>query len=128
MKKPRLSTGFSLRVLIADNGKLKAELRRHGVLLLEEAVLAEDGLAAFLNRTRLEGHLALAAALGAHRGVHLPRGEALVLALLAAVLAALGGAETTGVIKFLLTIREGEGTAAIAALELLVSHKKKKKE
>jgi hypothetical protein len=90
--------------------------RTSGLPLGEEAILAEDGLAALLDRSRFERNLALRATLGTDGRVHFARRETLVLALLAAVLAALGSAQVAGVVELLLTFREGECLAAIATL------------
>jgi hypothetical protein len=107
-------------------GNEEAELGR--VSLCHEAVLAEDRLAALLDGARLERHLALRTTFGAHGGVHLPRRKALALAGSATILAALWGAEVPACIELLFAFREGKGVPAIAAGELLISHKKGKKD
>ena len=100
-------------------------LRRRALAL--ETGLVEHRLATLFDRPGLEGHLAGGATLGADGIMHLAV-RAIVLASGSAVLAALWGAQVLGCIKLLFTIGERKCLAAIAAYELLVSHKRKKKE
>lgn len=92
-----------------------------------EAVLAQDRLATFLNRTGLERNLALCTTLGTHCIVHLairPVG----LAVRTASLATLWSAQVLACVEFLLTIGERECCAAVATGDRLISHRDKKKE
>ncbi len=109
--------------MIADGS-----LRSHTcVLLCLEAVETQNRTTAFGLRTWLERNLAGRGALGARCGEHLPRGIAILLALVAAVLAPLGCCETALGVEGLLTLGERKGCAAIAAGDLLISHKKERK-
>ena len=92
-----------------------------------EAGLAEHWLAAFLDWARLERHLAGCATLGTRCIVHFAGSAALVLASVATVLAALGSAQVLGIIELLFTVGEREVCAAIAANDLLIGHKEKRK-
>jgi hypothetical protein len=71
--------------------------------------------------------LALGATVGADRIVHLAVVHALRLACVATVLATLGSAQVLTRIELLFTICERELCTAIAALELLISHKTEKR-
>jgi hypothetical protein len=94
-----------------------------------EASLAEHRSATLLNGTGLERNLALRSALGTNGLVHFAGGVgAIVLASVAAALAALGGGQVLTCVELLFTIREGEYGAAVAAGDLLISHKRKKEE
>lgn len=79
-----------------------------------EAGGAENRLPTFGFRSGFEGDLAGRTALGAD-GVMECAVVPVILPLSAAVLAALRGLETTLGIEFLLTVGEGEGSAALAA-------------
>ena len=92
-----------------------------------EAGLAQDRATAFLDRARLERNLALCTAFCAGRIVHLTIGKALLLAVSAAILTALGSAEVLARVESLFTLGERECLAAIAAGDLLISHKERKK-
>lgn len=93
-----------------------------------EASLAENRAATLLYRTGLERNFALRAALGTNGLVHFARSVcALILAIIAARLAALGGGQVLTVVELLFTIREGEYGAAIAAGDLLISHIRKER-
>ncbi len=93
-----------------------------------ETVLTKNWAATLLYRTGLERHFALLSALGTNGLVHLAWcAGAIVLASVAAVLAALGGGQVLTCVELLFTIREGEYGAAVAAGDLLISHKKRKK-
>jgi hypothetical protein len=96
-------------------------------LVCLEAVQAEDRATALGLRTRLERNLARVATLGTRSGVHLPLGEALLLALVAAILATLWGGKAALLVKRLLTLGERELRAAVSTGKLLISHKKEKK-
>ena len=87
---------------------------------LHEALSAEDGLATFRLGARLERNLAGRAALSAHGVVHFARRHAVVLALVATVLAALGSAQVLRSVELLFTGGERKLGAAIAAGQLLV--------
>ncbi len=88
-----------------------------------ETCLAENRTSAFLDWARLERNLALRAALAANGVVHLAILHALVLACRTAVLAPLGCRELLCGVELLLTIGEHEALTAIAAGDLLISHK-----
>ena len=92
-----------------------------------EAREAQNRATALFHRSGLEGDLTLGTTLGAHCGEHLARRETLGLAVLPAVLAALGGAEVAGSVELLFTVGERKCPAAIAACQLLISHKQEKK-
>lgn len=92
-----------------------------------EASLAENRAATLLNGTGLERNLAGSAALCADCVMHLARSACtLVLAISTASLAALWSAQVLAGVEFLLTISEGEGSAAVAAGDLLISHTREK--
>lgn len=74
-----------------------------GRALLIEACLAQDGAASFLDGARLERYLTRGTAVGADGIVHLTIRHTLALAVIAAILAALRGAEVAGSIKLLFT-------------------------
>jgi|CXWL01.1.fsa_nt_gi hypothetical protein len=114
-----LAEHFSLATMLEALG-------RH-VALSHETGLAEDRLSAFLDWTGLEGHLASRAALGADCIVHFARAT-IRLASGTASLAALWSAQVLAGIKFLFTISERKLLTAIAACELLISHKREKEE
>jgi len=93
-----------------------------------EAILAEYRPSAFLDGARLERNLAGVSALGAYGVVHFTITRPLLLAGCPTSLAALGGAQVLGGIKFLFTCRELERRTAIAAHNLLIiSHKRERK-
>ena len=96
---------------------------RAGSAVGVETRLAENRPSAFFDGTGLEWHLALGAALAANGIVHLAVAEALRLARRAAILAPLGRRELLGRVELLFTIGEDEVLAAVAAGELLISHK-----
>lgn len=96
------------------------------VALGHEAVLAKDRLAAFLHWSWFEGDLALRAALGTHRVMHLAGGEALLFAVGATIFATLGRAQILGGVELLFAFRERECGTAVAAGDLLISHNGKK--
>ncbi len=96
-------------------------------LLCLEAVEAQNRTTALGLRAWLEWNLACRAALGAGCGEHLPRGIAVLLALVATVLAPLRSSETALCVEGLFTLGERKGCAAIAAGDLLISHKKKER-
>ena len=98
------------------------------VALCHEAVAAQYGLATFFHWTWLEGDLALSSALGADSIVHFALTHALGLSSGAAFFAALRCTKIFGVVELLFAFCEDECGAAIAACDLLISHKKDKKE
>ncbi len=98
------------------------------VLLCFEAVETKNWTTALRLRAWFEWNLALCATLGAGCWEHLTLGHALLAALAAAVLTTLGRSESALLVKILLSTREGESVAAIAASKLLIiSHIKKEK-
>ena len=96
-----------------------------------ETCLAEDRASTLAFRARLERDLAGRAALGADRVEHLAvathAAAALVLASVAAGFAALGSRQVALGIERLFAFREVEHGTAVAALDLLISHKAEKK-
>ena len=116
--KARTSPGFAQRATPRLSSSLGGPLRH-------ETVLAQDGLAALLDGARLEGNLALCFALVADRRKHLAACDALLLAVCTAILAPLRGRKVLRRVELLFAFREGEGVPAIAACELLISHRKK---
>ncbi len=96
-------------------------------LLCLEAVETQNRSSALRLGARLERNFASRTALCAGRREHLPRGIAFLLALVATVLAPLWCSETALCVESLLTLGERKGCAAIAACDLLISHKKERK-
>ena len=98
------------------------------VATCHEAVLAENRAATLLNGTGLERNLAGCSALGANGLVHFTRCRlAIVLASVAAALTALGSGQVLTCVELLFAFREGEYGTAVAAGDLLISHKEKKR-
>lgn len=87
---------------------------RIGLVCLK-AVEAQHRSAALGLGARLKGDLASGATFGTGCGEHLPCGQTLLLALVAAVLATLRCGKSALCVEGLFTFGEGEGVTAIAA-------------
>ena len=92
--------------------------------LCPEAFATEDRLAPLFHWTWFEGNLAGSATLRANGVVQLPRSiVALCATSVSAILATLWGTKALRCVELLFAFREGKLRSAIAALDLLISHK-----
>jgi hypothetical protein len=92
-----------------------------------EAFAAKYRLATFLYRTGLKWHLTICATLSTYGVVHFTFAHALLLSSCATVFTALRSTEVLGVVELLLAFCEDEVGTAVAASDLLISHKIRRK-
>jgi hypothetical protein len=115
-------SGVFLKAIVSESPRLLCS-----VAFCHEAVATQNWASTLLDWARLEWNLASVTALCTCCIVHFALSVALVLAVIAAILAALWSAEVLASKELLLTFREGERLAAIAAGDLLISHTNERK-